>query len=153
MVLCDLFFKSDTKQTKQDIDTKEFKSGRRGWCNTDEEFPYFEVAGLTLFHEMTHMHDVGQRAELVARPDPDGYSSAGTIDIYEKGGSDDIAKYKGMEPWKAARTLKRFWDEYDADNNKYKPTHSPIYNAESYAAAALEFMFLDRCKWDVILPK
>ncbi|KAH3934788.1 hypothetical protein JI435_426210 [Parastagonospora nodorum SN15] len=144
---------NNTKQTKQDLSTKEFKSRRGGWCQTGEDFPFFEVAGLTLFHEMTHMHMIGQSAGLTARPDPDGYDSAGTVDIYVKGGDDDRKKYKDKDPWQAARELKRLWDVYDGDDKAYKPTTPTIENAESYAAAALEFYFLGRCEWDVILPK
>jgi hypothetical protein len=152
MVLCDLFFNKNTVQTKQDLDTKKFETRRGGWCQTGEKFPFFEVAGLTLFHEMTHMHEVGQKAGLTARPDPDGYDSEGTVDVYVKGGDDDIKQYDGLEPWQAARKLKTLWDTYNGDNTKYKPTTPTIENAESYAAAALEFMFLGMCKWDNILP-
>ena len=155
MILCDRFFKKDTTQTKQDLDTKKFGTRRGQWCQTGEKFPFFEVAGLTLFHELTHMHMIGQKANLVARPDPDGYDSSGTVDVYIKGSDDDRKKYEKMEPWEAARKLKSFWDDYDADNSKYKPTTATIHNAESYAAAALEFYFLgkNQCNWDVILPE
>jgi hypothetical protein len=152
MVLCDRFFRNSEPRTKNDFQTKKFDDSRNGWCQPNEEFPFFEIAGLTIFHEMTHLHTVGQKAGLEAFPDPDGYSTSGTIDIYQKGGDDDRAKYKDMDPWKAARKLKQLWDEYDADNSKYKPLWSPIHNAESYAAAALEFSYLEPCKWDIILP-
>ncbi|KAF2854224.1 hypothetical protein T440DRAFT_388707 [Plenodomus tracheiphilus IPT5] len=152
MVLCDRFFNKDTVQTKQDLDTKKVGSRRGQWCQTGESFPFFEVAGLTIFHEMTHLHDVGQRAGLTARPDPDGYDSAGTVDVYIKGSDDDRKHYDGKEPWQAARELKRLWDVYNGDNSQYKPTTPTVENAESYAAAALEFYFLRSCEWDVILP-
>jgi len=152
MVLCDRFFRNSELRTKNDFQTKKFDDSRNGWCQPNEKFPFFEIAGLTIFHEMTHLHTVGQRAELEAFPDPDGYDTSGTIDVYEKGGDDDRAKYEDMDPWEAARKLKQLWDEYDADNSNYKPLWSPIHNADSYAAAALEFSYLEPCKWDVILP-
>lgn len=153
MVLCDDFFRSNTVQTKQDLTSKDYITRRGGWCQTDEKFPFFEVAGLTMFHEMTHLHIVGQKAGLPSNPDPDGFSSSGTIDIYVKGGDTDREKYKGKEPWEAARELHNLWNAYNGDNTKYKPTFPATENAESYAAAALEFHFLSKCKWDVILPK
>lgn len=153
MVLCDRFFNKNTAQTKNDLQSKKLDKSRSGWCQTDKEFPFFEIAGLTLFHEMTHMHTVGQKAGLEARPDPDGFDSAGTVDVYVKGGEDDWNRYKGMEPWQAARELKRLWDAHNGDDSKYKPTTPTTENAESYAAAALEFLFLNFCEWDVILPK
>lgn len=153
MVLCDRFFNKNTAQTKQDLQSKKLDNSRSGWCQTGKEFPFFEIAGLTMFHEMTHLHEVGQRASLDSHPDPDGFDSAGTIDIYVKGGDDDRDHYENMEPWQAARELKRLWDAYNGDNSKYKPLWSPIENAESYAAAALEFIFLNFCEWEVILPE
>jgi hypothetical protein len=135
------------------LGSKKFGTGRGAWCQTNEQFPFFEVAGLTLFHEMTHLHDVGRRAELPVRPDPDGFDSAGTVDVYVQGGDDDRNYYKNMEPWQAARKLKQLWDAHNGDENQYTPTTPTTENAESYAAAALEFLFLSFCKWDVILPK
>ncbi|KAI0405282.1 hypothetical protein F4802DRAFT_597409 [Xylaria palmicola] len=152
MVFCDRFFSANTAQTKQDLSSKQLGTRRGQWCQSGENFPFFEVAGLTVFHEMTHLHVVGQQAGLTARPDPDGYDSSGTVDVYIKGGDDDRAMYDGLEPWQAARKLRQLWSAYDGDNNKYKPTTPDVENAESYAAAALEFYFLNGCKWDVILP-
>ena len=152
MVLCDRFFNANTQQTKQDLQTKKLGPGRGEWCQTGEEFPFFEIAGLTLFHEMTHLHDVGLRAGLPSYPDPDGFDTSGTIDIYVKGSDEDRAHYNKMEPWQAARELKRLTSIYDGDNSQYKPPFRPTENAESYAAAALEFIFLNFCEWDVILP-
>lgn len=153
IVLCDYFFSPDSKMTKQDLSSKTYGSGRRGWCNTGEEVPYFMVAGVTMLHEMTHLHIVGERAELPIRHDvPTGIDSAGTVDVYVEGSDEDKDKYKGKEAWAASRELHRLWDEYNGDNSKYKPTTPTTWNAESYAAAALEFWFLSKCKWDVILP-
>ncbi|KAI0855745.1 hypothetical protein F4860DRAFT_529995 [Xylaria cubensis] len=152
MVFCDRFFSANTAQTKQDLSTKKLGTRRGQWCQTGEKFPFFEVAGLTVFHEMTHLHVVGQQAGLTARPDPDGYDSSGTVDVYVKGSDDDRAHYNGLEPWQAARKLRKLWSTYEGDNSAYKPTTPATENAESYAAAALEFYFLDGCTWDVILP-
>ncbi|KAK7909013.1 SGNH hydrolase [Apiospora marii] len=153
MVLCDRFFSANTVQTKQDLDSKKIGTRRGQWCQTGEKFPFFEVAGLTLFHEMTHLHVVGQRAGLTARPDPDGYDSSGTVDVYVKGGDDDRKRYDGLEPWQAARKLRQLWADHSGDESKYEPTTPTVENAESYAAAALEFYFLKNCEWDVILPE
>ncbi|KAI1172026.1 hypothetical protein F4777DRAFT_23139 [Nemania sp. FL0916] len=153
MVFCDRFFKADTKETKQDLDSKGKGDKRGQWCQSGEQFPFFEVAGLTVFHEMTHLHVVGQQAGLSSRPDPDGFNSAGTVDVYVQGDDDDKKHYKNMDPWKAARTLRTLWKANEDDSKNYKPTTKTIENAESYAAAALEFYFLNVCMWDVIEPK
>jgi hypothetical protein len=152
MVLCDRFFSANTAQTKQDLNSKEIGKRRGQWCQPGENFPFFEVAGLTMFHEMTHLHIVGSRAGLSVRPDPDGFDSCGTVDVYIKGSDEDRNRYKNMDPWQAAREVHRLWETYNGDNSAYKPTTATIENAESYAAAALEFYFLSKCEWDVILP-
>ncbi|KAK8109233.1 hypothetical protein PG984_015034 [Apiospora sp. TS-2023a] len=154
VVLCDKFFSDNTVQTKQDLDSKKMGARRGQWCQPGADFPFFEVAGLTLFHELTHLHTVGQRAGLSERPDsnPDGsiFLSAGTVDVYVQGGDEDRGQYEGGEPWKAARRLRELWDDYDGDETRYKPTTPAVENAESYAAAALEFYFLRNCGWDAI---
>lgn len=101
-------------------------------------------------HEMTHLHTVGHQAGLAERPDPDGFTSAGTVDVYEQGQNTDKDHYKNKEPWQAARELHRLWEAHAGDQSKYKPLTPTVENAESYAAAALEFYFLNHCKWDVI---
>ncbi|KAI0153275.1 hypothetical protein GGR57DRAFT_492376 [Xylariaceae sp. FL1272] len=128
--------KPDETRTKQDLTSKQLGPKRGQWCQPNEQFPFFEVAGLTVFHEMTHLHLIGKKAGSSAHPDPDGFDSAGTVD-----------------PWQAARELHRLWDVYNGDNNEYKPTTPTTENVESYAAAALEFYFLGGCMWDVILPE
>lgn len=155
MVFCDLFFNPSTKQTKQDLTTKILGPKRGQWCQTGEQLPFFEVAGLTVLHEMTHLDKVGTLAGLSIRPDPEGFSSAGTVDVYVQGNDDDIAHYKNMQPWQAARELNRLWHVFNGDKSgtEYKPTTPVLENAESYAAAALEFYFLSGCKWDLILPE
>lgn len=71
--------------------------------------------------------------------------------MYTQGSDEDEDKYKGKEAWAAARELHRLWEEHARDNGKYKPTTPTTWNAESYAAAALEFWFFGKCGWDVIL--
>ena len=44
---------------------------RGGWCQDGENFPFFEVAGLTILHEMTHLDIVGSKAGLTDREDED----------------------------------------------------------------------------------
>ncbi|KAK8057100.1 hypothetical protein PG996_011037 [Apiospora saccharicola] len=150
VVLCDKFFSDKTVQTKQDLESKTFGTRRGQWCQTGENFPFFEVAGLTLFHELTHLHTVGQRAGLSERPDPEGFDSAGTVDVYVQGSDDDRKHYEKLEPWQAARKLHQLWEEHNGDESKYKPMTPTVENAESYAAAALEFYFLKNCGWDAI---
>ncbi|GAP85499.2 hypothetical protein SAMD00023353_1302520 [Rosellinia necatrix] len=111
MVFCDRFFSANTVQTKQDLTSKELGLKRGQRCQSDEQFPFFEVAGLTAFHEMTHLHTIGQKAGL--RSD------------------DDRDHYKNMEPWQAARELKKLWDAYDDDNGEYKPSTPAAENAGS----------------------
>ncbi|KAK7755405.1 hypothetical protein SLS62_002632 [Diatrype stigma] len=154
MVLCDRFFNANTAQTKQNLGSKMNGTRRGQWCQPDEQFPFFEVAGLTLLHEMTHLDLVGEQAGLSDREDPygGGFQSHGTVDVYTVGTDADKAQYKNMDPWQAGRELHQLWDAYNADNSQYKPTTPVDQNAESYAAAALEFYFLNQCYWNVIQP-
>jgi hypothetical protein len=105
-----------------------------------------------MFHEMTHLDVVGSMAGLSSRDDSDDFRSHGTVDVYVQGDDDEIAHYKNMELWQAARELHKLWNTYNNDNSQYKPTIPTTENAESYAAAALEFYFLANCNWDVTLP-
>ena len=72
MVLCDRFFSQYTDQTKNDLGSKQYITKRGGWCQDGEKFPFFEVAGLTILHEMTHLDIVGSKAGLTDRPEQDG---------------------------------------------------------------------------------
>ncbi|KAJ2985357.1 hypothetical protein NUW58_g5577 [Xylaria curta] len=132
MVFCDRFFSANTAQTKQDLSTKKLGTRRGQWCQTGPMS--------------------GSKPGSARDRTPDGYDSAGTVDVYVKGSDDDRAHYDNMEPWQAARELRRLWRVQDGDEGAYKPTTPAVENAESYAAAALEFYFLDGCAWDVILP-
>lgn len=75
IVLCDRFFidwgSLPTQQTQNNLASKPFTSRRGGWCQDGENFPFFEIAGLTVLHEMTHLDTIGQVAGLSARPDSD----------------------------------------------------------------------------------
>lgn len=75
IVLCDFFFidwgSNPTKSTRYDLTSKLFTTKRGGWCQTGEDFPFFEIAGLTVLHEMTHMDIIGGLAGLSNRPDTD----------------------------------------------------------------------------------
>ena len=71
MVLCDRFFNPNTKETKNDLNSKPSTNKRGGWCQSNEKFDFFEVAGLTILHEMTHLDIVGSKAGLSNRPDGD----------------------------------------------------------------------------------
>lgn len=72
MLICPLFFKSDSKETKQDLKDKTFEKPKRGvntWCSPGNNFPWYEVAGHTLLHEMTHLDAVGKAAGVEERPE------------------------------------------------------------------------------------
>ncbi|KAI0470531.1 hypothetical protein GGR56DRAFT_668041 [Xylariaceae sp. FL0804] len=154
MVFCDRFFSPQVRQTYTDLSSKPVSSKRGGWCQAGESFDFFQVAALTVFHEMTHLDIVGSQAGLSLRQDPASkINTHGTVDVYVEGAESDMKHYDNMEPWQAARELKRLWDAYNADNTKYKPTTPTVENADSYAAAALEFYFLSTCEWTVIEPK
>jgi hypothetical protein len=63
--LCPKFFDKNTAETKNDLNSKEFKRnpGRRdnSWCQPGSKFNDIEVAGHTLLHEMTHLDEVGSK--------------------------------------------------------------------------------------------
>ena len=122
--------------------------GRRdkdSWCQPGQAFSFFETAGHTFLHEMTHLNQLGVEAGLF--PDNNGAEDThGTEDIYQIAGGYDPAS-----PEKSARKLKDNWVKYDADNNQKKPEILRTENAESYAAAATEFWFQQQCGWDNIL--
>jgi len=64
--LCPAFFDPNTPQTKNDLSSKEIKRdpGRRdsSWCQPDQPFSFFETAGHTIFHEMTHLDQLGRKS-------------------------------------------------------------------------------------------
>jgi hypothetical protein len=68
MLVCPLFFKSTSSETKNDISSRKFEKPKRNqdnsWCAPGNNFPWYEVAGHTIFHEMTHLDVVGKSAGL-----------------------------------------------------------------------------------------
>ncbi|KAI1172679.1 hypothetical protein F4777DRAFT_601370 [Nemania sp. FL0916] len=131
ITFCDRFFSANTVETRQDLTSKTIGSKRGQWYQEREKFGFFEVAALTVFHEMTHLDIVGQKAGLSSRPDPQGYNSAGTVDVYVQGSNDDKNHYANLEPWQAARTLHGLWNLYNDDMRNYKPLTPTTENAES----------------------
>lgn len=61
--LCPLFFSSE--RTKNNLDSKELKRdpGRKdnSWCKPGQKFDFFETAGHTFLHEMTHLDQLGRQ--------------------------------------------------------------------------------------------
>ena len=62
--LCPLFFTSP--RTANDLESKETKRnpGRRddSWCQPNQPFEFFETAGHTFLHEMTHLDQLGRQS-------------------------------------------------------------------------------------------
>jgi hypothetical protein len=67
MLICPLYFKADSKQTNHDLSSRKFEKPKRGqdnsWCVTNT-FTWYEIGGLTLLHEMTHLDAVGKAADM-----------------------------------------------------------------------------------------
>lgn len=61
--LCPKFFDPNTPQAKNDLDSKELKRNPRrrdnSWCQPQQPFSFFETAGTTVLHEMTHLDKLG----------------------------------------------------------------------------------------------
>ena len=167
--LCPLFFTDD--RTKNFLDSKTTKRdpGRRdnSWCQPNQPFSFFETAGHTFLHEMTHLDQLGgQYSPAPSKPSAlthsipsvvaAGLSERETTDKNIKThGTDDIygiAKgYDATGPERSARKLKDNWAKYNKDK-KNKPELERVENAEGYAASATEFWFQSRCGWDTIQP-
>ena len=45
------------------------------------------------------------------------------------------------------------WDMWNGGRHQYEPLLKTTQNAESYAAAALEFYFLTQCEWTEVKPR
>ena len=158
VLFCPAFFDPKEPRTQNNLNSKTYKKnpGRRdppSWCMPNEKFKFFEVAGHTVLHELTHLNEAGARAHLAPRPaDPDKPEGAQTE------GTDDVNGMKGYstDPMTAARQLHANWAKIiDADPTPPKDTWPPFVeklNAESYAAAALEWWFMSQCGWGSILP-
>lgn len=67
------------------------------------------------------------------------------MDVYAVGSDDDTGHYLDMDSWVAASELRQLWEAH-LGGAEYRPTMPEIQNAESYAAAALEFYFLHHCQ-------
>lgn len=61
--LCPLFFSSE--RTKNNLDSKELKRDPdrkdNSWCQPGQKFDFFETAGHTFLHEMTHLDQLGSQ--------------------------------------------------------------------------------------------
>lgn len=146
--LCPKFFTDD--RTKNFLSSKELirnpKRRDNSWCQPGKPFLFFETAGHTFLHEMTHLNQLGLQAGLFS--DKNGADDThGTEDIYA------IADgYNRGSPEKSARKLMANWIKFDNGNgNGNKPEIKQVENAESYAAAATEFYFQKYCGWDEVL--
>lgn len=65
--LCPLFFTDPT--TANNVDSKQVKRnpGRRdnSWCQPNQPFSFFETAGHTFLHEMTHLDQLGSQSHFL----------------------------------------------------------------------------------------
>lgn len=143
ITICPLFFNSD--RTRNHLDTLVYlrNPGRRqpSWCKVGEKFKYFEVAGHTILHELTHLNQAGAKGGLDSHPadpqKPNGEQTEGTED------ANQLAGYS-KDPVTAARQLHTRWEKVrnarpTPPRNQW-PAYKELMNAESYAAAALEWV-------------
>ncbi|KAF2124320.1 hypothetical protein P153DRAFT_252041, partial [Dothidotthia symphoricarpi CBS 119687] len=127
MLVCPLFFDPNSKWTKNDLQSRKFIAPKRkanSWCAPGEKFGFFEVAGLTLLHEMTHFDVIGKAAGVAEHANGEFW--------FNTHGSDDVGGFGDDYP-RAARALGRYWQQ----GLNEKDTLEPWQNAESLAAAAL----------------
>ncbi|KAH8898318.1 hypothetical protein GQ53DRAFT_817596 [Thozetella sp. PMI_491] len=138
MLICPLFFNPSSTETKNDLSSRKFETPKRGqdnsWCAPGNNFPWYEVAGHTILHEMTHLDVIGALAELpeIENTDPDGTT-------WKTHGTEDVS-LQGTYPV-AARALADIWH----NNKQTDGTIKPYQNAENLAAAALEWFMMDQC--------
>jgi hypothetical protein len=101
----------------------------------------------------TLIEAAGLAERPVDRSKPNGDKSHGTEDVYELD-DPNWTNYDKASPARSARKLKENWDKVDSNPDKYPDDKKPILkrteNAESYAASALEWYFMQRCNWDTI---
>ncbi|KAM0794074.1 hypothetical protein BDR22DRAFT_877048 [Usnea florida] len=147
--LCPQFFTSprtalflNDKTTKRDPKRKD-----PSWCQPGQPFSFFETAGHTFLHEMTHLDQLGKVAGLSEQQEG-GITTHGTNDIYA------IDEYYNIgDPDKGSRKLKDIWALYESNSKQVpKPPLQRVENAESYAASATEFWFQSMCGWPTIQP-
>lgn len=93
IVLCDLFF-TDLLEVRQTLGDKRYTSNRNGWCHADQEYPFFQVGGAIILHELTHLDIIGREAGL-----PERRGSHGTDDTYTAGTRQHTQLFRGMKPW------------------------------------------------------
>lgn len=66
MKICAAFFDSKEERTNKNLNSKEFiknpKRNQNSWCQPGNTFQWYEVAGLTMLHEMTHLDAVAKAA-------------------------------------------------------------------------------------------
>jgi hypothetical protein len=89
---------------------------------------------------------VGLSERPADRDEPDGEKSHGTEDVYELE-DPNWKNYDTQSPARSARRLKENWEK--AAKGK-EPILKRVENAESYAASATEFYFMQKCKFDTI---
>ncbi|KAK4691883.1 hypothetical protein P7C71_g5211, partial [Lecanoromycetidae sp. Uapishka_2] len=98
--------------------------------------PYRDNSGAgwchTILHELTHLDSLGAVAEL--EPPTEGPDAG-------RHGTEDLQPGFGLS---GARDYKQIWEDSGSDLN------SPDYNAESYAATATEFFFMNVCGFQEI---
>ncbi|KAF2797951.1 hypothetical protein K505DRAFT_333832 [Melanomma pulvis-pyrius CBS 109.77] len=136
MLICPLFFKDDSKETTHNLDFRKFEKPKRGqdnsWCAPGNNFIWYEVAGHTLLHEMTHLNAFGEAAGVPEHKDSkEGFMTHGTDDVGGLGNSYPVA----------ARKLAEIWQKGQEEEGTLKP----YQNAENLAGAALEWYMMDNC--------
>ncbi|KAI9666897.1 MAG: hypothetical protein M1831_001402 [Alyxoria varia] len=95
IALCDNFFADDIPDVRQTLGDKRYTRHRRnGWCQQGQEFPFFQVGGVIILHELTHLDYIGRQAGLPARR-----GSHGTDDIYDAGTRRHTQMFRYMSPW------------------------------------------------------
>ena len=61
--LCPRFFDPNSPETRYNLASRDFKKNpsRRdnSWCQPGKSFPFFETAGHTILHELTHLDEIG----------------------------------------------------------------------------------------------
>lgn len=135
MHICPLFFSKNSKETVNDLGSRQFgPPAKRGqpetWCQGGNNFAWYEVAGHTLLHEMTHFDALGKYAGP-PEVQEDDFKAHGTDDVGGLGKSYPVA----------ARKLATLWQK--KPNGNYLV---PYRNAESLAGSALEIFMMSECE-------
>ena len=69
--LCPLFFNSNTPQTQNNLASKQIiqnpKRNQISWCQPGQPFSFFETAGHTMLHEMTHLDSLGSESNCLGQ--------------------------------------------------------------------------------------